>query len=144
MYNPFKGIVLSNMRVNRLWKAALTAIALMVIGLLTWLPSPSRAQSTARDTKRAASTPPFTGADIQKNCAGCHSSSAAPDDSASPNSATIRANRIVFPNIGVGNPITSPKRNSNQLLTGGFGFMNVNNIAAGTARNMLVVARIAF
>jgi hypothetical protein len=53
-------------------------------------------------------------------------------------------NRIVFPNIGVGNPITSPTRNSNGLLTGGFGFMNVNNIAAGTARNMLVVARIAF
>jgi hypothetical protein len=44
----------------------------------------------------------------------------------------------------VGNPITQPTRNSNGLLTGGFGFMNVNNIAAGTARNMLVVARIAF
>jgi hypothetical protein len=53
-------------------------------------------------------------------------------------------NRIVFPNIGVGNPITSPTRNSNGQLTGGFGFMNVNSIAAGTARNMLVVARIAF
>jgi len=53
-------------------------------------------------------------------------------------------NRIVFPNIGVGNPITNPTRNSNGQLTGGFGFMNVNNIAAGTARNMLVVARIAF
>lgn len=53
-------------------------------------------------------------------------------------------NRIVFPNIGVGNPITQPTRNSNGLLTGGFGFMNVNNIAAGTARNMLVVARLAF
>ena len=53
-------------------------------------------------------------------------------------------NRIVFPNIGVGNPITSATHNSNSLLTGGFGFMNVNNIAAGTARNMLVVARIAF
>jgi hypothetical protein len=53
-------------------------------------------------------------------------------------------NRIVFPNIGVGNPITSASHNSNGLLTGGFGFMNVNNIAAGTARNMLVVARIAF
>jgi hypothetical protein len=53
-------------------------------------------------------------------------------------------NRIVFPNIGVGNPITSPTRNSNGLLTGGFGFMNVNNIAAGTARNMLAVARISF
>jgi hypothetical protein len=53
-------------------------------------------------------------------------------------------NRIVFPNIGVGNPITSPSRNSNLLLTGGFGFMNVNNIAAGTARNMLAVARISF
>jgi hypothetical protein len=53
-------------------------------------------------------------------------------------------NRIVFPAIGVGNPITAPTRNSNGLLTGGFGFMNVNNIVAGTARNMLVVARIAF
>ncbi|MEP6715745.1 MAG: TonB-dependent receptor, partial [Terriglobia bacterium] len=53
-------------------------------------------------------------------------------------------NRIVFPNTGVGNPITSPTRNSNGLLTGGFGFMNVNNIAAGTARNMLVVARLSF
>jgi hypothetical protein len=53
-------------------------------------------------------------------------------------------NRIVFPAIGVGNPITGPTYNSNQLLTGGFGFMNVNNIAAGTARNMLVVARVAF
>jgi hypothetical protein len=52
-------------------------------------------------------------------------------------------NRIVFPNIGVGNPITSPTRNSNLLLTGGFGFINVNNIAAGTARNMLAVARIS-
>jgi hypothetical protein len=31
-------------------------------------------------------------------------------------------NRIVFPNIGVGNPITSPTRNSNLLLTGGIGF----------------------
>jgi len=29
-------------------------------------------------------------------------------------------------------------------LSGGFGFMNVNNIAAGTARNMLVVARLNF
>ena len=53
-------------------------------------------------------------------------------------------NRIVFPNIGVGNPITSATRNSNGQLTGGFGFMNVNNIATNTARNMLVVARIAF
>ena len=53
-------------------------------------------------------------------------------------------NRLVFPNIGVGNPITNPTRNSNGQLTGGFGFMNVNSIAAGTARNMLVVARIAF
>ena len=53
-------------------------------------------------------------------------------------------NRIVFPNIGVGNPITNPTRNSNGRLSGGFGFMNVNNIAAGTARNMLVVARISF
>ena len=53
-------------------------------------------------------------------------------------------NRIVFPNIGVGNPITNATRNSNSQLTGGFGFMNVNNIATGTARNMLVVARIAF
>jgi hypothetical protein len=53
-------------------------------------------------------------------------------------------NRIVFPNIGVGNPITSATQNSNGLLTGGFRFMNVNNIASGTARNMLVVARIAF
>ena len=54
-------------------------------------------------------------------------------------------NRIVFPNINnVGNPITNPSRNSNGQLTGGFGFMNVNSIAAGTARNMLAVARIAF
>ncbi len=53
-------------------------------------------------------------------------------------------NRIVFPAIGVGNPITTPTYNSNHLLAGGFGFLNVNNIAAGTARNMLVVARIAF
>jgi hypothetical protein len=53
-------------------------------------------------------------------------------------------NRIVFPNIGVGNPITNPTHNSDGRLTGGFGFMNVNNIATGTARNMLVVARIAF
>ncbi len=53
-------------------------------------------------------------------------------------------NRIVFPAIGVGNPITTATRNSNGLLTGGFGFMNVNSIAAGTARNMLVVARISF
>jgi len=53
-------------------------------------------------------------------------------------------NRIVFPNTGVGNPITAPTRNSNGQLTGGFGFMNVNNINSGTARNMLVVARIAF
>jgi hypothetical protein len=53
-------------------------------------------------------------------------------------------NRIVFPNVGVGNPITGSSHNSNGLLTGGFGFMNVNNIAAGTARNMLVVARVAF
>jgi hypothetical protein len=53
-------------------------------------------------------------------------------------------NRIVFPNIGVGNPLTSASHNSNGLLTGGFGFMNVNAIAAGTARNLLVVARFAF
>jgi hypothetical protein len=53
-------------------------------------------------------------------------------------------NRIVFPNIGVGNPITAATRNSNGQLSGGFGFMNVNSIATGTARNMLVVARIAF
>jgi hypothetical protein len=54
-------------------------------------------------------------------------------------------NRIVFPSINlVGNPITNATRNSNGLLTGGFGFMNVNNIMAGTARNMLVVARLAF
>ena len=53
-------------------------------------------------------------------------------------------NRIVFPAIGVGNPITAATHNSNGQLTGEFGFMNVNNIAAGTARNMLVVARIAF
>jgi len=53
-------------------------------------------------------------------------------------------NRIVFPNIGVGNPITAPNHNSNGQLTGGFGFMNVNGIATSTARNMLVVARIAF
>ncbi len=53
-------------------------------------------------------------------------------------------NRIVFPGIGVGNPITVATHNSNGQLTGGFGFMNVNNIAAGTARNMVVVARFAF
>ncbi|MEO8593514.1 MAG: TonB-dependent receptor [Candidatus Solibacter sp.] len=53
-------------------------------------------------------------------------------------------NRIVFPNTGVGNPITNATRNSNGNLSGGFGFMNVNNIAAGTARNMLVVARLNF
>jgi hypothetical protein len=53
-------------------------------------------------------------------------------------------NRIVFPNVGVGNPTTGPTRNSNGNLTGGFGFMNVNNITTGTARNMLVVARISF
>ena len=53
-------------------------------------------------------------------------------------------NRIVFPTIGVGNPITNPTSNSNGLLTGGFGFMNVNNITAGTARNLLLVARFAF
>ena len=53
-------------------------------------------------------------------------------------------NRIVFPNIGVRNPITALTRNSNGQLTGGFGFMNINNIATNTARNMLVVARIAF
>ena len=53
-------------------------------------------------------------------------------------------NRIVFPAIGVGNPVTAATHNSNGQLTGGFGFMNVNNIAAGTARNMLVVARLAF
>jgi len=34
--------------------------------------------------------------------------------------------------------------NSNSQLTGGWGFMNVNTIAAGTARNLLVVARVAF
>lgn len=53
-------------------------------------------------------------------------------------------NRIVFPNIGVGNPLTGATHNSNGQLTGGFGFMNVNTITAGTARNMLLVARIAF
>jgi len=53
-------------------------------------------------------------------------------------------NRIVFPGIGVGNPTTVATRNSNGQLTGGFGFMNVNSISTGTARNMLVVARIAF
>jgi len=53
-------------------------------------------------------------------------------------------NRIVFPNIGVGNPLASATHNSNGLLSGGFGFMNVNSIVAGTARNMLVVARLAF
>ena len=55
-----------------------------------------------------------------------------------------RPGRQTVLNIGVGNPITSPTTNSNGLLTGGFGFMNVNNIVAGTARNMLVVARLAF
>ena len=49
-------------------------------------------------------------------------------------------NRIVFPAIGVGNPLSAATHNSNSLLTGGFGFMNVNNIAAGTARNLLIVA----
>jgi trimeric autotransporter adhesin len=53
-------------------------------------------------------------------------------------------NRIAFPNIGVGNPNTSATRNSNGLLSGGFGFMNINNISAGTARNLLVVGRISF
>jgi hypothetical protein len=53
-------------------------------------------------------------------------------------------NRIVFPNTGVGNPITAATYNSNHALSGGFGFMNVNNIAAGTARNLLVVARLNF
>jgi hypothetical protein len=53
-------------------------------------------------------------------------------------------NRIVFPAIGVDNPITAATHNSNSLLTGGFGFTNFNNIAAGTARKILVVARIAF
>ena len=53
-------------------------------------------------------------------------------------------NRLVFPGIGVGNPITNATHNSNGLLSGGFGFMNINGIAAGSARNMLVVARIAF
>jgi hypothetical protein len=53
-------------------------------------------------------------------------------------------NRIVFPAIGVGNPLSAATHNSNSLLTGGFGFMNVNNIAAGTARNLLIVARFAF
>ena len=53
-------------------------------------------------------------------------------------------NRIVFPAIGVGNPLSAATHNSNGLLTGGFGFMNVNNIAAGTARNLLIVARFAF
>ena len=53
-------------------------------------------------------------------------------------------NRIVFPAIGVGNPVTAATHNSNGQLTGGFGFMNVNNIVAGTARNMLVVARLSF
>ena len=50
----------------------------------------------------------------------------------------------VVPGIGVGNPTTNATRNSNGQITGGFGFMNVNSIATGTARNMLVVARIAF
>jgi hypothetical protein len=53
-------------------------------------------------------------------------------------------NRIVFPAIGVGNPLSPATHNSNGLLTGGFGFMNVNNIASGTARNLLIVARFAF
>ncbi len=53
-------------------------------------------------------------------------------------------NRLVFPGIGVGNPITAATHNSNGALTGGFGFMNINNIAAGSARNMLVVGRISF
>ena len=37
-----------------------------------------------------------------------------------------------------------PGYNSNALLTGGLGFLNVNHILAGTARNILVVVRIAF
>lgn len=53
-------------------------------------------------------------------------------------------NRLVFPGIGVGNPITGATHNSNGLLSGWFGFMNVNNIASGPARNMLVVATVAF
>ena len=53
-------------------------------------------------------------------------------------------NRIVFPGIGVGNPNTAATHNSNGQLTGGFGFMNVNNITAGTARNMLLVGRLSF
>jgi len=53
-------------------------------------------------------------------------------------------NRIVFPAIGVGNPLTAATHNSNGQLTGGFGFMNVNNIATGTARNLLAVARFSF
>jgi hypothetical protein len=61
---------------------------------------------------------------------------------------TILSGRGLSPSnpgsIGVGNPITVPTYNSNHQLSGGFGFVNVNNIAAGTARNMLVVARLAF
>src|SRR5690348_4185061 len=61
--------MLFDSRMNRHWKAALTSIAFIAIGLLTWFPNPSRAQSAA---------PPFAGADafIQKNCATCHNSSA--------------------------------------------------------------------
>jgi hypothetical protein len=34
-------------------------------------------------------------------------------------------NRIVFPAIGVGNPVTADTHNSNGQLKSGFGFMNV-------------------
>jgi hypothetical protein len=44
--------MLFDSKMNRHWKAALTSIAVMAIGLLAWLPNPSRAQSAA---------PPFAG-----------------------------------------------------------------------------------
>jgi len=55
---------------TRHWKTAVTAIALVAVGFLTWFPNPSRAQSAA--------TLPFAGADpfLQKNCVACHNSSA--------------------------------------------------------------------
>ena len=37
--------MLIDSKMNRHWKAALTSIALIAIGFLTWLPNPSRAQS---------------------------------------------------------------------------------------------------
>ena len=56
-------------------------------------------------------------------------------------------NRIVFPGIGVGNPITPATHNSNGQLTGGFGFMNVNNVDCrhsqefvGGGKNLILIS----